>query len=70
MRLTEQERERREQERERREQERAVRAFRKSVLTKDLLLFKKDEDGFVVLKYANGQTFKCRGLIVENAGLL
>lgn len=67
MRLTTQERKQREQER---AQARKVKAFRKNVLTKDVLLFSKDENGFAVIKYRNGQTFKCRGPIVEETGLL
>jgi len=70
MRLSIQERERRKQEKEDRTLERRVKAFRKNVITKDLLLFKKDENGFITFKYHNGQTFKCRGPIVERAGLL
>lgn len=70
MRLTQAERKQREQEREARQHARAVKAFRKTVLTKDVLLFSKNEDGFIEIKYRNGQTFKCRGPIVENAGLL
>jgi len=70
MRLSIQERERRKQEKEDRAQERRVKAFRKNVMTKDLLSFVEDKDGFIVIKYRNGQTFKCRGPIVERAGLL
>lgn len=70
MRLTIQERERRAREREARQQARKEKAFRKTVMTKDVASFSKDETGFVVIKYRNGQTFKCRGPIVESAGLL
>ena len=66
MRLTTQEREQRKQEQE----ARIVKTFGKTVLTKDVESFSKDEDGFAVIKYRNGQIFKCRGPLVENAGLL
>ena len=68
--LTTQEREQREQEQAFRRQMRAVKAFRKTLFTKDLLYHKTDSDGFTVFTYENGQGFKCRGPLPENAGLL
>ena len=69
-RLTKQEWEQREQERTFRRQMRAVKAFRKILFTKDLLFHKTDSDGFAVFIYKDGQKFKCRGPLPENAGLL
>jgi len=53
-----------------RQLENKVKHFKKLVMTKNVVSWEKDENGFIVLKYADGRIFKCRGPIVEMAGLL
>ena len=51
-------------------QNKALKNFKKIIMSKDLESFKKDEEGLAVLTYKNGSIFKCRGAIVEMAGLI
>ena len=51
------------------QQERALKAFRKFVMTKNILSWENDQNGFLHITYNNGQVFKCKGEIVKMAGL-
>jgi hypothetical protein len=48
----------------------ALKKFKKRIMSKDLSSFKKDDEGYAVCEYKNGSVFKCRGAVVELAGLL
>ena len=51
------------------QQERALKAFRKFVMTKNILSWENDQNGFLHITYNNGQVFKCKGEIEKMAGL-
>jgi hypothetical protein len=50
-------------------QNKAFRAFNRIIMSKELVSFEQDENGFIAITYKNGQIFKCRGPVVEMAGL-
>lgn len=55
---------------EQRAQNKALKNFKKIITSKDLESFEKDDKGYIVCTYKNGSIFKCRGPIVEMAGLI
>lgn len=38
-------------------------------MTKNVSSWEKDQNGFLCVTYNNGQIFKCKGKVVEMAGL-
>lgn len=55
---------------EQRAQNKALKNFKKIIMSKDLVSFEKDNEGYAVCVYKNGSIFKCRGTVAEMAGLL
>lgn len=49
-------------------QKRSIRQFNSLLKDKDIVCIEKKDDWYVI-EYTNGQKFKCRGLVVNNANI-